>query len=95
MKYKRETIVNIGTLESAVNSAYIDTHNLRAELEKESPNPDRVRYFLKSVEQSLLSAKDFQFLVKVREIIDHSSVTDLIQRITAEESTCDMLEDKL
>lgn len=26
---------------------------------------------------------------------NHSPVTDLIQRITAEESTCDMLEDKL
>lgn len=83
MTYKRETIVNIGALESAINFAYIDAHNLRVELEKESPNPDRVRHFLKSVEQSLLTAKDFQFLVEIREITDHSPVTDLIQQITS------------
>ncbi len=70
MKYKRETIVNIGALESAVNSAYIDTHNLRMELEKEKPDPDRVRYFLKNVERNLLTAKDFQFLVEIREITE-------------------------
>lgn len=70
MVYKRETVVNIGALERSIDAAYLNTKDLRREIEKEMPNPDRVKHFLNGIEMNLLSAKDFEFIVEVRKITE-------------------------
>lgn len=68
MSYKIERIENLEDLEAIHRTLFADASNLRSELEKESPDINRIKALAKSIHMESHKAADFEFIVTQRTI---------------------------
>lgn len=68
MLYKTERIENLDELETIHRKLYTDSCNLRDELEKDTPNMERVKLLSKAVHMESHKAIDFDFIITQRTI---------------------------
>lgn len=73
MKYQSERIENLGVLDSIHKSLFVDASNLRAELEKESPNMLYVDSLVKAIHMEAHRADDFEFCIEIRTVNENQS----------------------
>lgn len=67
-----ERIVNIGELEAFIRSAYMDVVRIRTIVEEGRFDTDTVLSYLKTIQLELLKAKDFDFYLERRNIIENN-----------------------
>lgn len=68
MVYKTERIENIDELEAIHRNLYMDACNLRAELDKDSPNMEYIKLLAKSIHMESHKAIDFEFAIAQRTV---------------------------
>lgn len=64
-----ERIINIGELEAFIRSAYMDTVRVRTLAEEGRVDTEQILSYLKSIQLTLLKAKDFDFFLERRKVI--------------------------